>query len=167
LKLIAYQLVKYCKLLFFLFLNKTSLFFFKSINSKRLLLQRTTSREILPYLIYFLIKKIRKMLQELTDDNFRGIIEQNEKLVMVYFWAEWNGRCSLINSYIKELANEYEGKAIICRMDTDSYEMLYMMNNIDSRFPTCLFFRDDMVVHREVGAMIKSTLTQKLDELIA
>ena len=56
---------------------------------------------------------------EITDSNFNEIVTKND-VVLVDFWAEWCGPCRMIAPMIEELANEYDGKAVIGKLDVDN-----------------------------------------------
>lgn len=104
------------------------------------------------------------MALEITDGNFQGYLD-GDKLVVVDFWAPWCGPCKVIAPVIEELANEYDGKAIIGKCDVDENADLpetYGIRNI----PTILFFKNGKVVDKQVGAVTKSVLTDKINSLI-
>ena len=98
---------------------------------------------------------------EITDSNFNDVISKN-KTVLVDFWAEWCGPCRMIGPIIEELANEYEGKAIIGKLDVDSNQESSVKYGVRS-IPTILTFKDGEVVDRQVGAVPKETLTNVID----
>ena len=98
---------------------------------------------------------------EITDKNFNDIISKN-KTVLVDFWAEWCGPCRIIGPVIEELANEYEGKAIIGKLDVDSNQESSVKYEVRS-IPTIITFKDGEVVDRQVGAVPKETLTNVID----
>ena len=98
---------------------------------------------------------------EITDSNFNNVISKN-KTVLVDFWAEWCGPCRMIGPLIEELANEYEGKAIIGKLDVDSNQESSVKYGVRS-IPTILTFKDGEVVDRQVGAVPKETLTNIID----
>ena len=98
---------------------------------------------------------------EITDSNFNDVISKN-KTVLVDFWAEWCGPCRMIGPVIEELANEYEGKAIIGKLDVDSNQKSSVKYGVRS-IPTILTFKDGEIVDRQVGAVPKETLTNVID----
>ena len=98
---------------------------------------------------------------EITDSNFNNVISKN-KTVLVDFWAEWCGPCRMIGPIIEELANEYEGKAIIGKLDVDSNQESSVKYGVRS-IPTILTFKDGEIVDRQVGAVPKETLTNVID----
>lgn len=103
------------------------------------------------------------MAIELTDANFEETINSG-KPVMVDFWAQWCGPCLMIAPTVEELANEYDGKAVIGKLDVDNNAAgsKYGVRNI----PTILFFKDGQVVDKQVGAVPKAVLQEKLNKLV-
>jgi thioredoxin 1 len=98
---------------------------------------------------------------EITDANFEEIIK-SEQPILVDFWAEWCGPCKMIGPLVEELAGDYEGKAIIGKVDVDSNPGVAQAFGIRS-IPTLLFFKGGEIVDKQVGAVPKSVLSQKLD----
>lgn len=98
---------------------------------------------------------------EITDANFEEIIK-SEQPILVDFWAEWCGPCKMIGPVVEELAGDYEGKAVIGKVDVDSNPAVAQAFGIRS-IPTLLFFKGGEVVDKQVGAVPKSVLSQKLD----
>jgi thioredoxin 1 len=102
------------------------------------------------------------MAFEITDANFEQIVANSDKPIMIDFWATWCGPCLAIAPVIEEMAHEYEGKAIVAKLDVDSNpnaSMAFGVRNI----PTILFFKDGKVVDKHVGAAPKNILVKKLD----
>jgi thioredoxin 1 len=98
---------------------------------------------------------------EITDANFDEITN-TDKPVLVDFWAEWCGPCKMIGPVVEELANDYEGKAIIAKVDVDSNPNTSAKFGIRS-IPTLLVLKNGKIVEKQVGAVPKSVLSQKLD----
>lgn len=105
------------------------------------------------------------MTKEITDSNFAEVIGQ-DKLVVLDFWAEWCGPCRMVGPIIEELANEYEGQAVIGKVDVDTNPETstnYGIRNI----PTILFIKNGVVVDKQVGAVAKSALDDKIKKHLA
>mgnify|MGYP003313010220 FL=1 len=105
------------------------------------------------------------MALEITDSNFEETVLKSDKPVMVDFWAGWCGPCRMVGPIIDELSEEYEGKAIIGKVDIDSnqqYAAQFGVRNI----PTVLVFKDGELVDRKVGVSSKNDYAQALDKLI-
>ena len=105
------------------------------------------------------------MALEITDSNFEETVLKSDKPVMVDFWAAWCGPCRMVGPIIDELSEEYEGKAIIGKVDIDSnqqYAAQFGVRNI----PTVLVFKDGEVVDRKVGVSSKNDYAQAIDKLI-
>ena len=100
---------------------------------------------------------------ELTPSNFEAIT--NEGVSLVDFWAPWCGPCRMIAPVIEELAEEFEGKANICKVNTDEEQDLAVKYGIRS-IPTILFMKDGEVVDQMVGASSKQAFTDKINSLI-
>jgi len=98
---------------------------------------------------------------EITDSNFEEILN-SEKPVMVDFWAEWCGPCKMVGPLVEEMAGEYDGKAVIAKVDVDNNPNVSAKYGIRS-IPTMLFFKGGEIVDRQIGAVPKNILTTKLD----
>lgn len=102
---------------------------------------------------------------EITDSNFGDIINSDQP-VLVDFWAEWCGPCKMIAPVVEELASEYDGKAVIGKVDVDSNPEVSAKYGIRS-IPTLLVFKKGEIVDKQVGAVPKNVLSQKLDAQLA
>lgn len=105
------------------------------------------------------------MAVELTDSNFEDLALNSDKPVVVDFWAEWCGPCRMVGPVVEELSKDYEGKAIIGKVDVDSNNEIsakYGIRNI----PTILFLKNGEVVDKQVGAAPKAALAEKLEKLL-
>lgn len=97
---------------------------------------------------------------ELTDSNFDQAIN-SEKPVLVDFWAEWCGPCKMIGPVVEELAGDYEGKAVVAKLNVDENPQVTARFGVRN-IPTLLVFKNGQVVDKQVGAVPKAVLSQKL-----
>ncbi len=99
---------------------------------------------------------------ELTAENFDETI--NNGISLVDFWAPWCGPCRMIAPVIDELANDFDGKANICKVNTDEQQDLAVKFGVRS-VPTILFMKDGEIVDQVIGAQSKQALTDKLNSI--
>lgn len=102
------------------------------------------------------------MALELTDQNFDELVLKSDKPVLVDFWAEWCGPCRLVGPFVDEIAKEYEGKAVVGKVNVDNNPNISMQFGIRN-IPALLYFKGGVVVDKQVGAAPKSVLAGKLD----
>ncbi|GIV42752.1 MAG: thioredoxin [Vicingaceae bacterium] len=105
------------------------------------------------------------MALELTDANFDENVLKSDKPVVVDFWAVWCGPCRIVAPIIDELAKEYEGKAVVGKVDVDNNPEVSLKFGIRN-IPTILFFKNGQVVDKQVGAVPKKVLAEKLEKLL-
>lgn len=105
------------------------------------------------------------MALEITDGNFEEVVLKSDKPVVVDFWAAWCGPCRMIGPLIEEMSNEYDGKALIGKVDVDSNPSVSAQFGVRN-IPTVLFIKNGQVVDKSVGAVPKAQLTQKLEALL-
>jgi thioredoxin 1 len=105
------------------------------------------------------------MAIELTDANFDEVVLKSDKPVLVDFWAEWCGPCRMVGPIVEELHGDYEGKAIVGKVDVDSNPGISAKFGIRN-IPTILFFKNGEIADKQVGAVPKSTLSSKIDALL-
>lgn len=101
------------------------------------------------------------MAFEITDSNFETEVLKSPKVTLIDFWAEWCGPCRAIAPIVEELAREYNGRALIGKVNVDEnpeVTVRYGVRNI----PTILFIKNGQVVDKQVGAVPKSVLEEKL-----
>jgi len=106
------------------------------------------------------------MALEITDSNYEELVMQSTQPVVVDFWAEWCGPCKMIGPVIDEMATEYEGRAVVGKVNVDNNSEFSAKYGVRS-IPTVLFFQNGVVVDRSVGAVPKSTLDEKLNALLS
>ena len=101
----------------------------------------------------------------LNDDNFSDAIK-GEIPVLVDFWAEWCGPCKMIGPLVEELAGDYEGKAVIAKLNVDENPETTARYGVRS-IPTLLVFKNGQIVDKQIGAVPKSVLASKLQAQVA
>ncbi|ADG92105.1 thioredoxin [Arcobacter nitrofigilis DSM 7299] len=101
--------------------------------------------------------------KELTQDNFEATVK--EGISMVDFWAPWCGPCRMLAPVIDELAGDFEGKANICKVNTDEEQDLAVKFGVRS-IPTVIFLKDGEVVDQMIGAASKQAFSDKINSLL-
>lgn len=98
---------------------------------------------------------------EITDANFEEVIS-SDKPVLVDFWAEWCGPCKMIGPVVEELAGDYDGKAVIGKVNVDENPNTAAKFGIRS-IPTLLILKGGEIVDKQIGAVPKAALASKID----
>jgi len=102
----------------------------------------------------------------LTDSNFDELVLKADKPVLVDFWAEWCGPCRVIGPIVNEIAEDYKDKIIVGKLDVDSNPGVSAKFGIRN-IPTVLFFKDGQVADKQVGAVPKGNLVNKVEALLS
>jgi thioredoxin 1 len=102
------------------------------------------------------------MAVEFTDANFQELALDSDKVVLVDFWAEWCGPCRMVGPHVDALHTEYEGKAVVGKVNVDNNPETAAKYGVRS-IPTILFMKNGEVVVKIVGASSKEALAAKID----
>jgi len=103
------------------------------------------------------------MALEITDANFDEVVLKSDKPVLLDFWAEWCGPCRMVGPVVDELAKEYEGQAVVGKVNVDENPNISIKFGIRN-IPALLYFKNGEVVDKQVGAVPKSVLAEKLQK---
>ena len=97
-----------------------------------------------------------------NKETFDKSLEEG-KLMMVDFWADWCGPCQMLGPVIESLAEKYEGKAVVGKVNTDEEGELVMRYTV-MNIPTVIFFKDGKEIDRKVGVMPPDAFIQVLEQ---
>lgn len=100
-----------------------------------------------------------------TDDAFEKVVLKSEIPVIVDFWAPWCGPCRMVAPVLDKLANEYSGKLLIAKVNTDEQDQWARKFNVEG-IPTMLMVAQGKVVHRQVGALPEKILRDIVSQFI-
>lgn len=102
------------------------------------------------------------MVEHLTADSFREKVTEAKGTVLVDFFATWCGPCKMIAPAVEQIAEEYEGKATVYKLDVDEVQDIGMEYKVMS-IPTLIFFKDGQEAERIRGALSKAELKEAMD----
>ncbi len=102
-------------------------------------------------------------VSEFTTENFDTEVLKADTPVLVDFWAEWCGPCKAIAPVVEEIANDYNGKVKVGKVNVDENQEVSMQFGVRS-IPTLLIFKDGAVANQVIGAVPKTNITQLLDQ---
>lgn len=100
-----------------------------------------------------------------TDTNFKMEVIEKKGVSVVEFWAEWCGPCRMIDPILDELADDYNQKVNIGKVNVDLETKVTKKYNIRS-IPTIIFFKDGEVIEKIVGVHSKEDLEEKIEQLL-
>ncbi len=101
------------------------------------------------------------MALEITDSSFQETVLKSDKPVLVDFWAVWCGPCRTLGPIIEEVSTDFEGKAVVGKVDVDNNQEISMKYGIRN-IPTVLIFKNGEVVDKLVGVAPKEVIAEKL-----
>ena len=102
-------------------------------------------------------------VSEFTTENFDTEVLKADTPVLVDFWAEWCGPCRAIAPVVEEIANDYDGKVKVGKVNVDENQEVSMQYGVRS-IPTLLIFKGGTVANQVIGAVPKTNITQLLDQ---
>lgn len=111
-------------------------------------------------------KKPKYQVTQITDANFNELVAHSDVPVLLDFYADWCGPCKVLAPIIEELAKEYEGKALVAKVNTEVNPVLSQHFKIKS-IPSLMFFEKGELVEKYQGLVPKPNLEHILDEYIA
>jgi thioredoxin 1 len=101
-----------------------------------------------------------------TDDAFEKTVLKSEVPVVVDFWAPWCGPCKMVAPILDKLAEEFAGKMLIAKVNTDENPQWAQSFNVQG-IPTMLFIAEGKVVHQQVGALPEPMLRSVVDQFLS
>ena len=102
---------------------------------------------------------------EFTEANFASQVLESSQPVLVDFWAPWCAPCKMLGPTIEEIANEYAGKALVGKVNTDEAGSIASQYGIQG-IPTVILFKGGQAVDRQVGLVKKDKLTGMIDKTL-
>jgi thioredoxin 1 len=102
---------------------------------------------------------------EVTDSNFEDMIMNADVPALVDFWAVWCGPCRAVAPIVEELADEYDGRAVIAKMDVDQNKQIATQFGIQA-IPTLILVKGGQIADRIVGVIDKNSLKARLEALL-
>jgi len=104
-----------------------------------------------------------EQIMTLTSSNFEAETKRAESPILVDFWAEWCGPCRMLTPVLEQLAQDYQGKARIGKLNVDDHSGLAAKYGVQS-IPTLLLFKQGKVVEQYIGATSKDVLARLIDK---
>lgn len=98
-----------------------------------------------------------------SEEHFNEVIKDG--VTLVDFYATWCGPCKMLAPFIEEVAEEYDGKVNVCKVDVDNVEVLAYKYNVRS-IPTLMYFKDGKLKDVNVGFQDKNSIISTLDKYI-
>ena len=106
------------------------------------------------------------MAIEINDANFEELVLNADKPVLLDFWAEWCGPCRMVGPVVEDISKEYDGRAVVGKVNVDVNPLISARFGIRN-IPALLYFKAGELVDKQVGAVPKSVLVEKLVKQLA
>ncbi len=116
--------------------------------------------------MFFKKKKEKFKAPDITDETFNATIEGTKLPILIDFWAPWCGPCKVVGPIIDELAEEYQGRALVAKINVDQNPKLSAYFKVRS-IPTLMLIKNKEIRDRHSGMVPKPNLAEMLDILIA
>ena len=100
-----------------------------------------------------------------TEETFDANVIENPLPVIVDFWAAWCPPCKILGPILEEIAEEYDGKVVVCKVDVDQNQTLAQKYSVRS-IPTVFFFKGGEIKDQVIGALPKDQLAAKIDAVL-
>ncbi len=100
-----------------------------------------------------------------TDEDFAREVEEHDGVTMVDFWAGWCGPCHMVAHIVEEIAEDYDGRVKVAKLDVDANQNTTMRFNVRS-IPSILFFKNGQLVDTVVGVVPKAHLVEKIEQYL-